>query len=339
MPGKRPRNEKRKGRARLSKQASSEQIVEKARPAVQAWLRLRPGSSEPGGVTLLKNTSRSIVCRIEGMGPGGSGVVAKRCPRTDGELEAFIYSEVLDRLSMESVRCYGFINEDGGDHGWLFLEDCGITKVTEKGGSFPTAFAHWLALLHGSASNLPIRGRLPDRGPAWYLEILRAARLGLCQSLAERNLTELDRSAFETMLVCFEVLERNWHILEERCEGLPWTLVHCDLQPKNILTRQTPSGVAFLPLDWEDAGWGSPATDLAEIDATSYWSTAIRTWAGIELRQVEEQARCGAVFQILAAVGWEIVRLAAGSEEKAMRRLRIYALRLTASTQALGLEV
>jgi len=36
------------------------------------------------------------------------------------------------------------------------------------------AFARWLALLHGSASNLPIRGRLSERGAAWYLEILRA---------------------------------------------------------------------------------------------------------------------------------------------------------------------
>ncbi len=323
----------------LSKQATSEQIVEKVRPAVQAWLQLWPGSSEPGEVTLLKSTSRSTVCRIEGVGPGGSGIVAKRCPRSDGELEAFIYNEVLDRLSMESVRCYGFMNEGDGDHGWLFLEDGGITKVTEKGESFPTAFASWLALLHGSASNLPIRGRLRNRGPAWYLEILRAARLGLCQSLPERNWGDLDRSAFETMLVCFEVLERNWHVVEERCESLPWTLVHCDLQPKNILIRHTASGIAFLPLDWEEAGWGAPATDLAGIDAVSYWSTARRTWANIEFRRVEEQVVCGALFKTLSAVGWEMVRLATGSKEKAMRRLRIYASWLTVSTQALGLEV
>ena len=323
----------------LSKQASPEQIVEKARPAVQAWLRLRPGSSEPSGITLLKNTLRSTVCRIEGVGPGGSGIVAKRCPRAEGELEAFIYREVLDRLSIEAVRCYGFFEEGSGEYGWLFLEDGGIKRVADKGESFPIAFAHWLALLHGSASHLPIRGRLPHRGPGWYLETLRAARLGFCQSLAERNLADLDRSAIEMMLVCFEALERNWHVVEEHCEGLPWTLVHCDLQPKNILTRHTHSGVAFLPLDWEDAGWGTPAADLAEIDALSYWSTARTTWTSIELQQVEKQARCGALFKILSAVGWEMQRLAAGSEERAMRRLRIYAPRLAAGTQALGLEV
>lgn len=273
------------------------------------------------------------------MGPGGSDIVAKWCPRADGELEAFIYSAVLDRLSMQSIRCYGFVEEGSGEHGWLFLEDAGITHVADKGESFPIAFAHWLALLHGSASSLPIRDRLPERGPAWYLETVRTARQGLCQSLSERDWSDPDRSAVERTLVCFEILERNWHLVQERCEGLPWTLVHCDLQPKNVLVRETASGIAFLPLDWEDAGWGAPAADLAEIDAHSYWSTARKTWASIELRRVEEQVCCGALFQILSAVGWEVVRLAAGSEEKAMRRLRIYAPRLTASTEALGLEV
>ncbi len=312
----------------LFQQASSDQIVERARPAVQAWLRLRPGSSEPRGITILKDTPRSTVCRIEGVGPGGSDVVAKWCPR-----------RAVDGLSMESVRCYGFIDEGIGEHGWLFLEDGGITKVAEKGESFPTAFASWLALLHGLASNLPIRSRLPERGPAWYLEILRTAWRGLCQSLPERDWDNSDRSAVEKTLVCFEVLERNWHVVEERCVGLPWTLVHCDLQPKNILIRHTASGIAFLPLDWEEAGWGPPATDLAVIDAASYWSAARRTSASIELRRVEEQVRCGLLFQILSAVGWETIRLAEGSEGKAIRRLRIYAPRLAASTQALGLEV
>ncbi len=315
----------------LSKQASTQQIAEKVRPAVQAWLRFRPGSSEPSGIRLLKNTSRSTVCRIEGVGPGGSGIVAKWCPRADGELEAFIYREVLDRLSMASVCCHGFIDDGSGDYGWLFLEDGGIKRVADKGESLPMAFSHWLALLHGSASDLPLRGRLPERGPAWYLETR--------QSIRKQNWGDLDRSAFDTMLVCFEVLERNWHIVEERCEGLPWTLVHCDLQPKNVLVRNTASGIAFLPLDWEDAGWGAPAPDLAEIDAVSYWSTAQRTWPGIELRRVDEQVVCGVLFKILSAVGWEMSRLAAGSEEKATRRLRIYAPRLTASTQGLGLEV
>lgn len=273
------------------------------------------------------------------MGPGGSSIVAKSCPRADGEREAFIYNEILDRLSLESVHCYGFVDEGVGDHGWLFLEDAGITQLADKGEGLPIAFSQWLAFLHASASNLPISDRLPERGPAWYLEILRTARRNLCQSFTERNRVHLDRSAAETILFCFDILEQSWSLLEEICKSLPWTLVHCDLQPKNILIRECDSGIAFLPLDWEEAGWGAPAPDLANIDGVAYWTSARRTWANIELQRVEEQACCGALFQLLSAVGWEMMRLRAGSKERAVRRLRIYAPRLTASTGALGLGV
>lgn len=320
-------------------QAGPEQVTEKVRPAVEAWSRLRPASSRPTEITLLKNTVRSTVCRIEGVGPGSSTVIAKWCAREDGEREAFIYNEILDQLSLESVRCYGFVSDAIGDHGWLFLEDAGSRQIADKGERIPMAFSQWLAFLHGSASNLPISGRLPERGPAWYLEILRAARQNLCQSLTERDWGNLDRSAAEMILFRFEVLERRWSLLEELCKGLPWTLVHCDLQPKNIHIRHGDSGIAFLPLDWEEAGWGAPAPDLANVDPVGYWSTARRTWANIELRRVEEQACCGALFQLLSAVEWEVVRLGAGSEERALRRLRIYAPRLTASMRSLGLEV
>src|SRR5260221_3248016 len=161
---------------KVPKQVNPEQIPSMVNPAVQAWFRLYPNSSEPVGATLLKYTSRSTVCGIEGVGPGGSRIVAKCCPRADGELEAFIYSEVLNQLSMESVRCYGFINNNGEEHGWLFLEDGGTAFVAGKGESFPTTFSHWLARLHTSASTMSILGRLPERGPSWYLEMLRAAR-------------------------------------------------------------------------------------------------------------------------------------------------------------------
>src|SRR6266404_1210695 len=323
----------------MFKQASPEQIAEKVHPAVQAWFRLQPDSSAPSGVTLLKNTARSTVCRIEGVGPGGSHIVAKWCSRSDGELEAFIYREVLGRLSMASIRCYGFIGEGAGEYGWLFLEDGGVAQVAGKRERFPIEFSPWLGHLHASASSLPVRDRLPERGPAWYLGILRASRLELCQSLGERNWDDPNRLAVEKILICFEILEQNWHFIKERCEGLPWTMVHCDLQPKNILIQHTVCGIAFLPLDWEDAGWGPPAADLAGIDATGYWSNARRTWPRLKLQQVEEQVLCGVLFHNLSAVGWEMVRLAAGSEEKAMRRLRIYTPRLTAAIQGLSLGV
>ena len=315
-----------------------ERITEKPEALIQAWLRLCPESPEPLEVTLVKHTPRSIVWRLSGIGPGGTGIVAKRCPRSNADLESFIYSEILGPLPMDSLRCYGFIEDETG-YGWLFLEDGGTDAVTCKDKFFPAAFAHWLGTLHASTSSLAEAGRLLDRGPAWYLEVLRTARLGLCQSLLKENLADEDLQVVESILVCFDELENNWHRVEEWCDGLPWTLVHGDLQPKNVMIRRTLCGVSFLPLDWEEAGWGPPAVDLARIDVAAYWAAVRGKWPRVELHMVEQQARCGLMFQLLAAVDWDTVRLIAGSRHKALRRLRIYAPRLSTSTRALGLEV
>ena len=313
-----------------------EQTTEKMQDVIEAWLRLRPGSPQPLEVALLKNSARSIVCRLDGIGPGGSGIVAKRCPREDGHLEAFIYNEILGPLPFDSLHCYGFVEDLVGENGWLFLEDGGMQPIS---GMREISFARWLGGLHATTSILGGLGRLPRRGPAWYRERLRDTQLGLYASLLKQSFADGDRSALERILLCFDVLEQNWHRIEECCDGLPWALVHGDLQPKNIMTRNTPSGVAFLPLDWEESGWGPPAVDLAGIDVAAYWTSAQEKWSRVEFQTVEEQARCSAILKLLAAVDWETVRLISGSPQKALRRLQIYAERMSASAKAFGLEV
>jgi hypothetical protein len=278
------------------------------------------------------------VCRLAGIGPGASGVVAKRCRRADGELQSFVHREILAKLPVESIRFYGFHEEDDGKNGWIFFEDGGMAHVATYGESFPTAFGRWLGVLHASASTLATRGPLPDRGPGCYLEFVRSSRLVIRENLLKTRLGDEDRSALEGLLVCFEVLEDNWSLIEERCGAIPWTLVHCDLQPKNILVRRTSGRVAFLPLDWEEAGWGPPAADLAGIDAASYWSAVRGMWRGVKFCGVEDQVLCGTLFKKLIAVHWETLRLASGSTEKAIRRLRIYAPAVSASIRALGFE-
>src|SRR5437899_5621202 len=155
--------------------------MKQVQQVIQAWLRCCPDYPEPREIAFLKNSSRSIVCRLDGIGPGCSGIVAKRCPRGDGDFESFIYNEILGPLPLASLRCYGFIEEeDGGEYGWLFLEDGGTEPIASTG---ETTFAHWLGVLHTSTSSLGESGRLPHRGPAWYLEGLWTAQSGLCQSL------------------------------------------------------------------------------------------------------------------------------------------------------------
>ena len=323
----------------LPEQASSEQTLEKEHPAIQAWLRLWPGSSESGEVMLLTETGKSAVYKLNGLGPHGTDIVAKRCNPRTGYLESVIYNEILCRLPMPSLRCYGFLEDHDGALGWLFLEDGGTTGIADQNESLGAALACWLGTLHTSASSLVSLGHLPDRGPAFFLVTLRCARERLRKSFPHLEASSEDWKVLEGLLACLDALEAAWHRIVERCETLPWTLVHCDLRSKNILMRPAPGGIAFLPLDWEFAGWGPPAADLDGIDCYSYWASIRKMWPGVELRCIEEQACCGTLFQLLAAVGWEMERLVSGAAERAVRRLRIYAPSMSASTLALGVKV
>jgi aminoglycoside/choline kinase family phosphotransferase len=283
-------------------------------------------------VTLLSENADSVVCRLEGVGPGGCAVIAKRCPRERGEVEALIYTEVLTRLPLESLHCHGFLAEDDHQYGWLFLEDGGRTSLTSLGEGVPTAIAPWLGVLHSSLSSVQALARLlPDRGPEHYLLTLRTVRQRILEILSHGEMTGEDRTGFENLVSCLGAVEERWDSVRERCGGLPWTLAHGDLKSKNILVRQSESGLTLLAIDWECAGWGPPAVDLARIDCASYWRAVHGRWPNVGLRDVEEHARCGALFNWLMAVGWD---LRWGAPENAVRK---FGQRLSASARALGL--
>ena len=305
-------------------------------PVARAWRRFQPGSPDQQGFTVLKETSRSLVCRLEGVGPDGSNIVAKRRRQPSGDRESFIYKEILERLPIETIRCYGYFLETEEEFGWLFLEDGGTVSFSERREDLRNAFARWLGILHSSASKFEASQRLPNRGPAHYLETLQSARVRILERLDHPAMTCEARGGMKRLLTWFEVLEQAWGRIEKRCDALPWTLVHGDLQGKNILTRSSNSGIVFLPVDWEDGGWGPPAADLGGIDCVSYWSAVREIWPCVRLDQVKDQIDCGSLFKILTAVGWATDHLVAA--EKAIRHLQFYEPSVTTSALALSLR-
>src|SRR6266478_2154390 len=68
------------------------------RCAVRAWRRLRPNSVEPAGLEVLKRRAKTPVYRLEGVGPDGATVIAKRCHTKTATVEWTIYKEFLARL-------------------------------------------------------------------------------------------------------------------------------------------------------------------------------------------------------------------------------------------------
>src|SRR5258708_4477717 len=100
-------------------------------PAVEAWRRLGGGGEDPRQVFVLKpEKKRSAVYRIEGAGPGGMAVIAKRGRAARLATELLIYREVLPYVPAVTLQCYGWLDDTQPGFGWLFLEDAGEERFS-----------------------------------------------------------------------------------------------------------------------------------------------------------------------------------------------------------------
>src|SRR5438046_9743343 len=87
-----------------------------AHPPVQAWRRLNPEHVLPKRLSPAKfkaNKTRShlTVYRLQGVGPEGEAVIAKRCDRGEGLVERAVYERVLPRVSLPGPYFYGAVED------------------------------------------------------------------------------------------------------------------------------------------------------------------------------------------------------------------------------------
>ncbi len=332
----------------MSKQANNEIICANLRehPAVKAWSRLLPRRVEPERIEILREKKGSAIYRLEGVGLAGSAVIAKRCGQADAAVEQTIYEEVLPRLPITVIRYYGSVGDPDSMFGWLFLEDAGEEKYAPYLEEHRALAARWLGRMHTSAAHVSAADCLPDRGPGHYLEHLRSGRNKILRGLTNPELKADDVVVLENIVAQFEILESRWSQVEGFCEGLPRTIVHGDFTGKNLRVRAGPAGIAFLPFDWEMAGWGVPAADLAQSaqlrtggfsanpDIVTYWSVVQDHWPSLDLPTIQRLANCGKAFRCLAAVDWKAQRLAYEGAEWVVSEMRIYQAELADAIQA-----
>ncbi len=287
-------------------------------PAVRAWGKLLPGRVEPECIEIIRERRKSAVYRLKGVGLGGATVIAKRRPMAIGSIERTIYEEVLPHLLVPALHYYGFTKEDDTCC-WLFLEDAGSQRFSPLSEEHRALAARWLGLMHTSAARVAAKVPLPDRGPNHYLDHLRSARQAILRNLSNPALTAEHLALLETIVSQCDVLESRWSQVEQWCDDVPPTLVHGDFRPKNVHVRADPSGPALFALDWETAGWGVPAADLApargllpapQVDITLYWSTVRECWPGLDIQTVHRLATVGGVSD---------TRLAARSQGRDLR--------------------
>lgn len=313
-------------------------------PAVRFWRAHGSENAEPQAIVILKERRRkekakSAVYRLEGVGPEGTGVIAKRCRQATAAIERTIYEDILPQLPVSTLDYFGYIEEPDSEYCWLFLEDAGGEIYLPDNRDHQTAAAEWLGLMHISAARVTDGSGLPGRGPAHYMDHLEYAQDTILQSLHNPTLADGDLAVLDSIVSLLDIVKSRWTEVERFCSRIPRTLVHCDFVAKNLRLRNGSSEAVLLPLDWEAAGWGVPADDIHELDIPTYWSVIRNDWTDLDLQDIELLADYGKVFRCLASISWDSDRLKYQWVERAMWRMRYYEPRLSVLVQAAGWRV
>ena len=302
-------------------------VITEEHPAVLAWRQVDAEARTPTGVEPLKVTRYSAAYRLV-----GTGVVAKRAPRETALLERTIYEQILPTLSVSSLRVHGFL-EDESEFCWLFLEDSGGVEASlDKNVAHRVSAARWFAQLHVAA--LHVAGcQLPPRDARHYLDELRGAIAAIIAGFNNPALRDSDRAMLDNLLVECHRLDSRWDDVSDRCVNLPMTLVHNDLQQKNIHVRNVDGSPSICVLDWEYSGWGIPAADIAALDLQTYEAIAGSIWGDIG-----GLACVGMVFRSVSAISWASTELEHASLERGLRNLRFYPAAVRSALTGLGLD-
>ena len=297
----------------MSKQAIPEILTEGVREhqAVQAWLQIQSGSWEPGSLEVLQQRRYSTVYRLKQVKQEGARVIAKRCRIAKARIEQTIYQELMPLTKMPALCCYGLLEEPEGEFCWLFLEDAAGVRYSPHLPHNRALAGRWLAETQLAAMSAGLRSCLPDRGLDHYLRLLRACRTTLLAQLGCGAFSAEDAALLRNIAAHLDALESRWGEVEKICEVMPRTLVHGDFVTKNLRIRAAAASPALLVFDWEFAGWGVPATDLAQFidrvaspDLSLYCSILNGEQAHLDLRDIQAVADCGNLLRMIDQISW-----------------------------------
>jgi hypothetical protein len=342
-------------------------------PAVRAWAKLRPGARRPTAVVRLQKRTKATVYRLEGAGPGGSDLIAKRSSPERVHRERAVYEEVLPLLPVRTVRYHGFVEGPDGEGCWLFVEDAGGEGYSPCSAEHRALAGRWLGLLHTSAARLALpkpedrgprtedrtsgflssvlgprsSGAVADRGPDYYLDHLHSGRETILRHQGHTALTPGDVAVLAAVVLQCESVADNWGRVRRWCATMPCTFIHGDFAPKNLRVRPGP---ALVPFDWGSAGWGVPAADLVQAGAGpegdwDYWASpelaaycaaARGAWPSLDATDLRGFATVGKIFRCLTCIALTARSLATPWVERALRNMAIYRAQLADAIREAG---
>lgn len=182
--------------------------------------------------------------------------------------EIAVYRDLLEPAGLSTPRYYGATTDEDEGRWWLFLERVEGEALTDVGElSAWRQTAAWAALLDtaaAAAAAVPA-ALLVQRDRAWHERWIDAA-IALGDESgpafgAGRRLSERLRAGHDALL--------------DRLDALPRAFVHGELYPSNVVVAEAEGrGARIVPVDWELAGTGPYALDLAAL--VSGWGSEER---------------------------------------------------------------
>jgi hypothetical protein len=291
-------------------------------PAARPWRKLTNPQAGPKSIEIIQErvrraeeiyraTSKPFVYRLTGVGPDGSNVIAKRYECAAASTECAIYQDVLSYLPVSTLRCCGLVADDDPQFCWLFLEDAGEEPYLLSNEEHRVLAGRWLGVMNVAAQQLRAASRLPDRGPGFYRRLLVASRETIQQIVENSIFCDRDSTLLRALISHCDAVERQWEGIEQFCNRMPRTLVHGDFAVQNARVRSISTGNNLLLMDWEGAGWGSPAPDLAQFvgdslspDLGAYHAVVCATWPDIGLADLQRLAEIGRMFRLISSLDW-----------------------------------
>jgi hypothetical protein len=170
------------------------------------------------------------------------------------EREVLIYRKLLAGQRFGAPALYASLYDTARRLYWLFLEDVGDMTLEHCDIDEWLPAFRWLARMHsiywGREEELRALDCLAEHDRDYY------------EMIAQRARRNLELAGEPGPLAQFDALMAPYALLVEQLCSQPRTLVHGDIFPKNIAVQER--GLV-RPLDWESAGIGLAAWDLARL--------------------------------------------------------------------------
>jgi hypothetical protein len=265
----------------------------------------------------------------------GQSIIAKRGHPLKLETERYIYEKALPTCGATPLEFFGAVAGEA-EASWIFIEAaCGVSFDREDPEHRVLA-ARWFAGVHTCPWSECTRRALPRKDVHGYRDLLDRVRARLAHVRASNSGLPPDGIATIAELEArLRDLSRSWSAVEKSHTSGPNTIVHSDIQPKNMVV--SPAG-ELMVFDWEHCGFGDPSRDIDRcLDVDAYLEAVVGHWPWITRARLERMASMGEVLRLIDAIDWDSGRLDSPWWGRPLRHMEHYAKELrTLDLQWLG---